>query len=309
MYYLIDGRVKNDPEDSLFYIEEGLGVYSFPGDNVLYDLDAACVHLYDVVLTKLFNDVDKYYEMIRVRPMWIASAGHNSDFGMSRIDFEQVLRENTNETLHRLLFLEDCNTLIGYLQNRIVESRNKLVQFYLLLAQHQPITLVDGISWETGENTTVIFSLLNDIIINFYALLDLTTKVCFELENIPSNFDNYPKQASLKILYGNKDRINLDTSGTIFEASTNVKLIETLRHELIHNGYWEATPKLFIHIENSLIQEKWIHMMDEINGILVTYKNRKRFFSEGHKINERLPLICAEFWSRLLTTIIRLGEV
>lgn len=49
-------------------------------------------------------------------------------------------------------------------------------------------------------------------------------------------------------------------------------------------------PKIFISIENKHLIEKFIFMPDfDDDGYLITYKNRKRFFSNGKKLNEELP--------------------
>jgi hypothetical protein len=282
------------PEDALFH---------FPGDEIFYALDSECVSLYDNLRGKIFPDNDEYYRFFQSTPIWMTSAGHDSDFPLGQSEFEKLVNGLGEEEHFRLLFLADCNALISYLQNRIIGSRAK--QFYINFCDCEPLTMKeDGVFWLSGGSTVVVFSLLNDLIITLYSILDLVTKVVCQFEQIPGSFNGYPRQKALKMLYGDRKRLKKAFSNdTLFGDAPALKLVENLRHELIHNGSWEAIPKLFFRVGEGEVKEKWILMQDEIYGRLIAYKNRKRFFSKGVKINQRLPSICMEFWSRLLNTI------
>lgn len=184
--------------------------------------------------------------------------------------------------------------------------------FYINLANCEPLSLIEETDtiWMTGESTTTVFSLLIDFIVSLYATLDITTKICYQLENIPSEFGGYQSLAS-SIQYGNYKRIKrLNFEGTVFESgNASLKLIENLRHELIHNGYWEAIPKIFFEMADGTVKEKWILMPDEVQGNLVAFKNRKRFFSQGLKANDRLLSIYSEFLQRMLNTTAQLKKL
>ncbi|WP_129633816.1 hypothetical protein [Candidatus Oscillochloris fontis] len=309
MYYLPNGRIERNQliigQEPKFYIEQiSVNSFYFPGDNIIYDLDLACIELYDRFREMVFPDEDVYYESLSNLPTWIAAAGHDSDFPMNCIQFEQASTKLDNEIWVRMLFLYDCQAMIGYLQNRIIESKSKLAQFYVLFCKQEPLNLVqNGVIFVSGDSITVVISLLSDLIVTLYSIMDLTTKIAYQFEHMPENYTKYPRQSSLKIQYGDKKKLRLFAENTIFEVVPVIKLIENLRHELIHNGYWEMSPKIYFQIINGEIAEKWIHMMDEDKGNIITFKNRKRFFSRGEKINICLPEICKEFWSRLKVTI------
>jgi len=321
MYYLANGLKTNAIENTHpFFIQECENVphsgntrFSFPQDSIFYDLDSECISLCDHFLKKIFPDVDEYYRLLPSSPIWATDAGHNSDFDIEKEQLERLIQGVKDEWLFRQLFYADCTNLIGYLQSRIMGAKDKFVLFYVNLGNYEPFlleTMKDGVIWASGEGTTTIFSLLTDLITNLYSILDITTKIAYQIENIPSDFKTYPRLKS-SMQYGNYKqlrRINFD--GTVFEGNhPTLKLIENLRHELIHNGYWEAIPKLYFRIENGIVNEKWIYMPDEINGNLVASHNRKRFFAQGIKINDRLPVICDDFWKRLLKTVLPLKSI
>jgi len=322
-YYLANGKTVDQVDIQKFFIQKvSTSSYSpdetllphesdsfyFPGDEIFYTLDLECVSLYDILRDKIFPDSDEYYSFFKSTPIWMTSAGHNSDFVLSQKDFEKMVNDLHMEKHYRLLFLEDCNALISYLQNRIIGSKARFIQFFVSFCEYEPIAMKEnGVFWASGEDTTVVFSLLNDLVITLYSILDLITKVAFQFENIPGNFSSYPRQKALKVLYGDRKKLRkMFSEDTLFEDTPILKLLENLRHELIHNGSWESVPKLFYTVEGGEVKEKWIFLQDEVNGNLVAYKNRRRFFSKGVKMNQRLPSICMEFWSRLLSTILEL---
>jgi hypothetical protein len=284
------------PEDDLFH---------FPGDDIFYTLDSECVSLYDNLRRKIFPDSDEYYRFFQSAPIWMTSAGHDSDFSLGQSEFEKLINGLGEENHFRLLFWADCSALISYMQNRTIGSKAKFIQFYINFCDCEPLTMKeDDVFWLSGGSTIVVFSLLNDLIITLYSILDLVAKVACQFEQIPESFNDYPRQKALRMLYGDRKRLKKTFSNdTLFGDAPTLKLVENLRHELIHNGSWEAIPKLFFRVEKGEVKEKWILMQDEIDGRLVAYKNRKRFFSKEVKINQRLPSICMEFWSRLLNTI------
>ncbi len=49
--------------------------------------------------------------------------------------------------------------------------------------------------------------------------------------------------------------------------------------------------------------EKFIYVPDFTNGIFDTFKNRNRFFNNEVKLNEILPKLITDFWSKMETTI------
>lgn len=230
---------------------------------------------------------------------------------MSKEGFEQLIQNNKDEQIFRMLFYQDFANLLGYLQSRIVGARDRFILFYKNFCDCEPLSNDLGdVSFMLGGDTTTVFSLLTDSIINLYSILDLITKIVYQFEHIPTDFTSYPRLKS-NIQYGNFQQIKrVSFPGTVFDRShSTLKLIENLRHELIHNGYWEANPKIYFSFENGNLIEKWIFMPDELNGNLVAHHNRKRFFSQSAKINQKLPLIYADFFSRLLATILQIKTI
>lgn len=273
---------------------------------IFYELDSSCIHLYDKFQNLIFEDRDGYHAERGLIPLWVYHAGLDSDLSTGKDRFNTWVQEISNLRYYKHLFLADCHNLIGSIQNRILATKTQFKNFFIQLDEVDAAMFEnDGVYWTTGENTVQTFSSLHDLFITMYASLDLLTKLAFQFENMPEDYTQYQRMKSTGILFSHKNRIHsIDINYTIFEENRSIKIIENLRHELIHNGTWESVPKLHYRIENSKIVEKYIYKPDLTEvGTIEVCVNRKRFFSKENKINEVLPNICSDFWNRVLVTL------
>ena len=111
---------------------------------------------------------------------------------------------------------------------------------------------------------------------------------------------------STEFLFGKKKKLSLNnTPGTIFEDSNNscIPIIESLRHELVHNGAWDLFPKIYCEFKEGIPKRKYIYWPDFKEGHLACSYNRKRFFSSSYTANEALVAIHLEFLNRLILTV------
>lgn len=302
--------------DILFYIEEykqsKKTLYSYPGDDIFYNLDSTCINLYDLFRVKIFNSLDEYYHFLNFLPQGITRAGLDSDFDLSKDIFAKYFTESlfnlypteflTNPELNivinkldntkfRYAYLTDCQSMISTLQELIWSSKNSFIAFYKYLSEVPVRYDFKNIYYDISPEGRIVFNMSSNLIISLYSIFDILTKICFELEHLKDCSIAYPKLASSKKLFGDKKALKcIDFEDTIFEKNNEINIISSLRNELIHNATWETNPKIFINIENKHLIEKFIFMPDFDNdGYLITYKNRKRFFSNGKKLNEELP--------------------
>jgi len=91
--------------------------------------------------------------------------------------------------------------------------------------------------------------------------------------------------------------------GSIYDMSESMRMIMYLRNEIVHNASIDSVPKVYQIIKDKKIIEKFILLPDFDDGIVCTFKNRKRFFNNDTKLNEILPQLIEEFWTRLKYTI------
>ena len=338
IFYQSNGISVDNFEDitASFYIQENIGQRSFDsrffynGDSINYELEKVCVDLYDLFTEKVFTNMDDYYRYIEYLPLIINKAGLDSDCNMSKEDLQQVVEgdlfgnilnsqsygiledifKSLNKNKYKYLYLSDCQSLINSIQELLQTCMSNLIFFYKLLCEIEgPRDFCDDY-YNISTEGRIVISTASNIFISLYSIFDIITKLAYELENIKECDDNYPKLASRKILFGDKKDLKLtNIKGTIFEKNGTISIVENLRNELVHNAVWEMNSKIFFHLKKGNIVDKTIYFPDfSDEGYLVTYKNRKRFFSNGIKLNEELPILYFETLQRIKITLERLIE-
>ncbi len=313
MYYFVNGiSNENMMYNHLFYIKkinpETGKEYQFNGDDILYNLDALCVELYEKFLDNIFDDLDVYYQELNNLPIWVIEAGMSSDFTIQRDTFGDWVNKSNIKDLNKYLYLSDCQSLISSLQNNLSNMNWSFAHFYVYLSELEPFGFQkDGVFFIQSQEVCLIYSMLNNFIIYAYSCFDLLTKIAYEFEHLAVDFEKYPKLKSFDKLYGNKKELQrIEVSNTVFETSFISNIIVNLRNELIHNGSWEQHQKIFFEIKNNELTEKFIFLPDNENGILKAYKNRKRFFGLEQKINYELPIIYLDILRRIEITLTKI---
>lgn len=283
--------------------------YTYPNDSIRYDLDDVLVELYDVFRDSLFDDMNRYYLELSTAPIWMQSAGQDTDCVIGSDLFKKWVLEVNNESSYRLMYLVDCQYLIGTIQNLLCAMENAFVNYYKTIAEIP----CDSRYMDCNESK-VIFTSSSAVIdaISFietyftkaYSILDMASKICYELEHLRSEFDTYHKLKCEDILWGNRKHLKIkNTPNTIFEDCELIRNIESIRNETVHNGTWELRPKLFIKIDAGKVIEKFMLFPDMVQGRLAKVKGRRHFFSQNVKVNDVLPKVHLEFQQRLLETV------
>lgn len=306
-----DGKIQYNGKE-FFYIEEferPIDPYNYPGDSIKYVLDGALVMLYDTFRDFLFEDIDQYYSESYNLPIFAVSAGNTSDCVVSVDKFNQWVEQKAFGCIphfYKHLYLQDCQAMISTIQNLLSGMEYSFISYYTMIPEVDLIHMScdDGIYTCSSAKVRVISSLLENYFTKAYSIMDMICKILFEFQKPQMDFTKYQKLKSAKKLWGDRKHLALDDyPDTVFDKSETVSMIESLRNEVVHNGSWEQTPKMFLKVENRQIIERFMMFPDIAQGRLCSSKNRKHFFSKGTKVNEVLPEIHSEFKRRLLRTV------
>lgn len=313
MYYSINGISSQTPIDGEFCIEEWESMrgveYSYPGDNLLYDLDNTLNDMYDLMLKYVFADTDTYYSLIGSLPIIAEEAGYSPESQMSNDVLNSIIqRVGKNSIIGREMLLADLQFLIGSINNLASSLSFDFINFYVFLSKvdFSKDHLVGNTIYTTGHRSGIVFSSLTSYITKAYSILDMTTKLAYEFDKDPGSYKELTKLRSKDILFGAKKKLSLDKiPGTIFEDSNKscIPIIKSLRHELVHNGAWDLFPKIYCEFKDDIPNRKYIYWPDFKEGHLACSINRKRFFSTSYTANEALVAIHLEFLNRLILTI------
>lgn len=334
--YQTNGKTIYNPQEieTSFFVIEHLDIefqpsrYEYNGDSLFYELDNLCVTLYDVFQNRIFPSQEEYYKNIDLQPQAISKAGLDSDFNMSKDAFQALINtplpmlfesygfsqevldiySDIESKKYRYAYLADCHALINTTQELIHACNSYFISFYKLLCNHPSKLDFEEEYFAITTEGRLIFSTISALFTSMYSIFDIITKIALELEHLKECSNSYPKLYSSKLLYGDKKDIkNIDFSGSIFEPCKNISLVVNLRNELVHNAAWEMNPKIFFSIREHQLYEKCIYLPDfNEEGHLITFKGRKRFFSQGNKLNELLPDIYFDIFKRIANTLSKL---
>lgn len=305
-YYNIGGIMSEVKTDKSIVVEWNNQFSIFAKDNTI-ELDFKLISITQKVAKVLFGSLQNLYNI----PLTFAHiyGGVDAETKVSKHEFEKWVRSQKSDEAHKILYYYDFQNLVGSLQNLIIESRFLFCDFYKnfninsYMLSANPID-PNIVMFASGQFVTNIFSKINHLFINLASQLDFITKIAFELENLPTNFSEYPKLQSKGLLYGDYKKIkSINFDKTLFDKTDDIKLIISLRNEIIHNASFENIPKVYQKFENNRMVEKYIYIPDYTNGNFDTFKNRNRFFSNEVKLNEILPNLLTDFWAKIEVTI------
>lgn len=279
-------------------------------DDLASNVEVACVDIHEDLPLAVFGDRRLYHRLLPKVPEFVFVAGLNSESSMSRERFEKALAEMTGSPyLNHFLYLNDVARLVSAIQTCDVEIGHLLGEFYrnLNLESHAPpseVPLEDGLRWTSSATVTSLIGTMNFIFIRMYSLLDYLTKLFHEIAYLKTDFTTYPRMASSGVLFGNRKKLHVNgTPGTLFEPCGLSDEIELVRNMVIHDGFLDDMPKLYMASSDGKIVEKFLLMPDRVDGHLSKFKNRSLWYSGEDKINLRLPTLVLEFRSRLIATL------
>lgn len=323
--YLSCGMIKEIPyilaEDGAFGIQEMEGKlltdrYIYPGDSIKYELDNALVGLYDIFRDFLFGDTDEYYRELKFLPLWTQHAGQDSDFSFSAEDFRECIAKSDLPNLYRHLYLVDCQFLVGTVQNLLCAMEDAFINYYKTISSFRlekyyiDVTNPNDIIVMLSEEATKGSAYIETYFTKAYSILDIMCKICYEIQYQRTNFNSYLKIKSADVLWGKRKKLKInEVENTIYENCEFIRNIEAIRNEIVHNGTWELSPKIFIKFKDGMEEERFMLFPDMEQGHLATVKNRKHFFSSNIKVNDILPKIHKEFKMRILETISQIKQI
>lgn len=292
-----------------FYIlnvPQSIEKYDYPGDSIKYDVDSELAVLYDTLRNLFFKDIDQYYSESCSMPIFVESAGRDSDSGLTAKDFNDYIAQSRLSNIYKHLYLSDCQYLVGSIQNLLIGMDDIFINYFIKI---NDIGLsirscgLNAVMYERSSSVSRLSSLLENYFIKAYSILDMFCKVVYELELPLTDFSQYNKMKSAKKLWGDRKKLTINgTKNTIFEKCLLIDTIEALRNEVVHNGSWELSPKVFVVFKDGKIVERYMLFPDIEQGHLATVKNRRHFFGLNNKVNIILPKIHMEFMFRVLET-------
>lgn len=306
--------------DNEFYIQEVINSsvkeYSYPGSSIKHEIESEILKLYDKFRDLIFENLDDYYRELDTLPIFVSNAGLNSDCPCDVQLFQKYIQESENsvDNLYKYLYLEDYGFLLSTIRNLLVSMDYAFVNYFIQICNiNMDLTKINNENtiWTVSSyESSCILSLLESYFTKAYSILDILTKIAYELQKMNNNYESYNKVECKNILWGDRKKLLINkTIGTVFERSNTIKIIESIRNEVVHNGSLEQVPKIFILIKDKKIMERFMLFPDFNDGNLATFKNRNHFFGDENKVNDKLPEINSKYLVELLNTLKQLNKI
>lgn len=296
--------------ETAFFWRDPQGTWLPNQGNHLSQVEQVCIQLHDAFAESIFNTKADYWDFLRVAPELLSTAGMNSECPITKEQFSKLLPQlSTRLPINKALYLYDCRKLVSSIQECSKEVMQLQGEFYQALNLETlffpEVNEPDGLRWVTSPVVTKIFALLGFIYIRLHSLLDYSTKLAIEVENLKTEFAKYPRLSSKNCLYGDRKRVSFNgKAGTLFEQCVELAQVETVRNHLIHDGLLDDMPKVYRVILSGVCVEKYILFPDlSDEGRFDSFSNRNLFYGGEDKINLRLPSLVASCQLRLVQTL------
>ena len=172
-------------KEGFFVFQNGIGDFIYLGGEKIYEIETLCFELRNLLAIKMFGSISEYHRIIE-HPIYslVALAGIDAEIRVSKDDFKKFVDGyEDKQTIFRMLYFFDIDSLIGTLQNCVVETHYAVGEFYKqlninnFLINEDLLTVEDGIQYAAGGIVTNITSLVNRIFICLYSILDFITKI------------------------------------------------------------------------------------------------------------------------------------
>lgn len=258
--------------------------FIYPRDSIKNELDYELVTLYDKLRDIFFDDIDEYYKELYYMPIFVQDAGQSSDCGLTADLFSKWIQDTKYRGMpnfNKHLYLVDCQFLVGTIQNLLSGMEDAFVNYFIRISNINTANVVDipnTTIYEMSQNVNGISAGLENYFIKSYSILDMLCKISFEIQNPQKDFSKYINMRSAKMLWGDKKQLTINgCEGTLFENCDLVRMIESMRNEVVHNGSWELNPKAYTRFEKGEAVERFMLFPDISQGRLAKVKGRNHF--------------------------------
>ena len=285
----------------LFPNDQGL----FDSVEILRDFSNRLVDLERLIQIKLFGSNEQWYMLQGMIPIAFSAGGLRQDFFFSKEVFVQSYNDSNfdSELKNKIIYYFDLMSLFEGLNTRIVSSCERF-----LAAEHEMSVTLQTLSKRKAlckNEEFVYYGLFSrrveyvyvDLIISLHSVLDILTKIGFEITRIPCHFCKPVKMISNKKFF---DHIReIDTSlwpelntCTLFNNANAYKELTFLRNEVVHKSLLSDNIGIYYgketnEVNNEALEYACCYIWDiEPEGNPSRWVNRSRFFGNQTCIDE-----------------------
>ena len=259
------------------------------------DCHDSIIPAFDCVRDFFFQDID-YAHIIGLVPIWIGECGISPESGISKCQYEQLRKAYQDPLINRFIHWFDVEFLLNSLMDRICSLEFFVREFFKIVPciPASSTYSIDSAHFTISEMSMFAYAMVNSVFVNLASAFDLMAKVAVELAEYERNdFRSYKKMRSADIIYGKKVNVwdELKADKHLFHGDPDVRLIETLRNDYVHDRSWcRRAPIYFPRDKDSNLLTPFMPIPDyDEQGNYQKSGTRKKFYSQGKMVNQILP--------------------
>jgi len=267
----------------------------------------------DYIIKKLYDSYNNFNNLLGSINLAIMDGGINDSIFIGEKDLEKILYnipQNIKKDINKYIYYYDFHALVNDTYNHLLNIAHRYLSVQIELTKWLKKILninnsfgklfIKGIDNEGEVRFQGVFSqkiqfMYMDCIIGLRSVLDLFSKLFFEINKIPNSFDKPIRFKSSNILYENSDRIVElydNFTNTIFNNRKKYNELSILRNDFVHNNSLGTFQNIFVGKNTDIVNYTDIYyaivfLRDiEDNGIPSRWNNRSRFYSNRTIIDE-----------------------
>lgn len=249
--------------------------------------------LYDAVQALLFGGATTQRALCSE---FLCNCGISPESRMTKMEYEKIRDVICDSHTNKCLYWYDMELKIESLADRIAAVESLYLDFDFKLPHIDCIddSMIECARIDISEWADDAYVAANNVFVAIAAGLDILAKIAYEVSHVEEyDFSSYKRMKSDDILF--KQGLPIDDKfkkcGMVFSEMPSIRLIEAFRNEYVHNSSWsyratvyEATDKA----GNLLPRYMMFPDYDE-RGFFIKSGTRGHFYSQGNKINEKMP--------------------
>lgn len=298
--------------------------------NLLYELDNKFVDLMDYISINILGSAIFNYDDTTE---FISTEGLEPSFFTSRDEFSnnisKLLLEMDNIQVNKILYANELIAMVKDIQNYTLNVHHNFIKAGEELS-NIPEKALKQFTMHIGKQayeyqlyasqSNIISSLYMSIIIQLSSILDLISKLIYEITNMPQDYDRIIKFKSGSIYFSNIGRFNDELKtfnnfkGSIVNNRKDYENLILNRNLIVHNGFLSSNPSIFWGKGTDVVNKKninyaqiYIWDKDEDNKP-TRYKNRTKFYSQENPIDEYVLNYILKFYFEISETLDLLND-
>lgn len=300
-YYCVDGTNQDElpPTANKFaFYRDAVGQWHMTGLDNAAATDSICIPVHDAIRKAVYTRQEYEDSKGILESPFIYDAGIDAEMKISKDGFEKILAANSLaiRELHQALYWQDYAFLLSNVQSGLSEIISTAGAFYESFCSYEfvgvPKADRNGVRRTDSPETRFATLLLHFVFVRMHSVLDYLVKLTFEVDRQGVNFDIYPKLRGLNSQFGDRKKISINKAvGTVFEDCVFIRIIESIRTRIIHDGHLSPNQWIYEVWDGEHISERYILFPDMKGnpGSFDSSGNRRSFYGDDTKINMILP--------------------